>query len=124
MKRRDFIAGVGSAAAWPVVAGAQGPARGRISVLMGYAENDSEAQRWIAAFRKGLNDQLAGANIELNFRWATGSTQNIRSAAVELLKLAPDVVVAASSPALAAVLQETRTVPIVFTNVVDPVGQG
>jgi putative ABC transport system substrate-binding protein len=125
MKRRDFIAGVGSAAAWPVVAAAQGSARnGRIGVLMGYAESDAEAQRWVTAFRKGLNDQLAGATIELNFRWATGSTQNIRSAAVELLKSAPDVVLAASSPALAAALQETRTVPIVFANVVDPVGQG
>ncbi len=128
MRRREFIILVaGVAAAWPLAARAQQPVRlRRISVLMGYAERDLEAKAWISAFMEGLKELgwMDGSNVRIDHRWATGDVAQMRSYAAELVGLKPDVILAGSTPALAAVRQETRSVPIVFVNVADPIGQG
>ena len=97
----------------------------RIGVLFDLAENDPEGQARIAAFLQGLA-QLGwtdGRNVRMDIRWAT-SSDDIRKYAGELVALAPDVILAAGTPSLAPLHQITRTVPIVFVNVVDPVGGG
>ena len=128
MKRRDFITLLSVAAARPVVARAQQVERlRRIGVLMGFAESDSEAQAYIAAFRGGLQKLgwTEGRNIRIDTRWATTNPDDLRRHATELTALAPDVLVAASgTTTVAPLLQATRTVPIVFVVVVDPVGAG
>jgi putative ABC transport system substrate-binding protein len=129
MKRREFITLVGgAAAAWPVVARAQQPERvRRIGVLMASAADDSENQARMAAFLEGLA-QLGwtdGRNVRIDTRWATTNADDLRRHAAELAALVPDVLVAASGTAtVAPLLQATRTVPIVFVVVVDPVGAG
>jgi putative ABC transport system substrate-binding protein len=129
MRRRDFITGIaGSAAAWPLAARAQqaGPMR-RIGMLMGFAESDSQAQAFAAAFREGLQKLgwAEGRNIRIDTRWATPSDVELRQRfAKELIALQPDLVLAATTPTIAAMLQQTRTVPIVFVNVADPIGSG
>jgi len=127
MKRREFIGLLaGAATAWPLAARAQqnGPVR-RIGVLMPILETDTEAQPWVAAFREGLQQLgwIEGRNIRIDYRWA-GDFGRIRSYAEELVRLSPDVMVANGNPVVAAVLQQTRTVPIVFVQVADPVGSG
>ena len=129
MKRREFITLLGGAAAvaWPLAARAQQPERvPRIGVLMASAADDSENQARMAAFLQGLA-QLGwtdGRNIRIDTRWATNA-DDIRRHATELAALAPDVLVAASgTTTVAPLLQATRTVPIVFVNVIDPVGAG
>src|SRR3954454_5829392 len=127
MKRRDFIAFLGAgAAAWPLAVGAQQPERMRhIGVLVGLAEDDPESQARSAAFAQGLA-QLGwaeGRNVQIDTRWA--NADNIRRHAAELAELAPDVILAATGTlTVAPLLQATRTVPIVFVLVVDPVGAG
>src|SRR4051794_29973265 len=127
MKRRDFIAFLGAgAAAWPLAVGAQQPERMRhIGVLVGLAEDDPESQARSAAFAQGLA-QLGwaeGRNVQIDTRWA--NADNIRGHAAELVALAPDVILAATGTlTVAPLLQATRTVPIVFVLVVDPVGAG
>ena len=130
MKRREFITllGGGAAVAWPLAARAQQPERvRRIGVLMTSAADDSESQARIAAFLQGLQ-QLGwadGRNVRIDTRWATTDADDIRRHAAELAALAPDVLVAATGTATAApLLQATRTVPIVFVQVIDPVGAG
>src|SRR6266436_2958312 len=129
LKRRDFISLLGgAAAAWPLVARAQQPERvPRIGVLMASAADDSENQARMAAFLQGLA-QLGwtdGRNIRIDTRWATTNPDDLRRHATELVALAPDVLVAASgTTTVAPLLQATRTVPIVFVVVVDPVGAG
>jgi ABC-type uncharacterized transport system substrate-binding protein len=127
MKRRDFIKVIGGgAAAWPLAAHAQqGEPMRRIGVLMNFAADDAEGQARFAAFTQALQ-QLGwseGRNLRIDIRWAAGN--DIRRHAAELAALAPDVLVAGTGTAtVAPLLQATRTVPIVFTVVIDPVGAG
>ena len=128
MRRREFIALLGSAAiASPLGSLAQQPERMRhIGVLMGYAENDLEAKAWITGFVEGLKKLgwTEGSNVRIEYRWTSGNLEQLRSYGAELLSLKPDVILAASTPALAAVHQQTRSVPVVFVNVADPIKQG
>jgi putative ABC transport system substrate-binding protein len=129
MKRREFITLLGgSVAAWPVFARAQQPERMRyVGVLTGNAADDSESQVRTAAFAQGLA-QLGwaeGRNVRIDTRWATANADDIRRHAAELAALAPDVILAASGTlTVAPLLQVTRTVPVVFVLVIDPVGAG
>jgi putative tryptophan/tyrosine transport system substrate-binding protein len=127
MKRREFITLLGGAAVWPLGAQAQQPQRmRRIGVLLPAAADDAEFQDRIGAFLQGLQELgwSIGRNVRIETRWATTNAVEIRRHAAELAALAPDAILAASSPALAALQQATRTVPIVFVNVIDPVGSG
>jgi putative ABC transport system substrate-binding protein len=128
MRRRDFIRGFASSAgAWPLVARAQqGERVRRISVLINLAENDGDGQSRIAAFVEGLQrlGWTDGGNVRIEIRWGAGDTERYRRYAAELVAHAPDVLVPITSPAMAAVQQATRTVPIVFVGVIDPVGAG
>jgi putative ABC transport system substrate-binding protein len=127
MRRRAFIAGLGSAAAWPLAAGAQQDDRvRRIGVLMNLAEDDPEARSRAAAFQQRLAalGWTVGRNIEVNVRYAPGDLVRFQAAAVELISLAPDVILASGAAAVRSLLQVTRTIPIVFANVGEPVGAG
>jgi putative tryptophan/tyrosine transport system substrate-binding protein len=128
MKRREFLAALGGAAvAWPLAARAQqGEQMRRIGVLMATTEIDPEGQARIAAFTKGLRDVglIDGRNLRIDYRWAGDEVERIRAFATELVTEAPDVLLAGSTPTLAALRQATRTIPIVFVLVSDPVGQG
>jgi putative tryptophan/tyrosine transport system substrate-binding protein len=127
MRRREFIAGLSGATLWPVAAGAQRPDRmRRIGVLSGVAESDVEAQIWDATFRKRLGELgwIDGRNIHIDYRWGAGSVDRMQLFAKELVRLEPDVCVTVTTPATAAMLQETHIVPIVFVIVSDPVGSG
>ena len=127
MKRREFIATLGSAAAWPLAARAQQPDRvRRVGVLMGLAANDPEGQIRITTWRQALQ-QLGwteGGNLQIDVRWGGGNADDLRKYAAELVALAPDVILTPASPSVGPLLQVTRTVPVVFTNVPDPVGAG
>jgi putative tryptophan/tyrosine transport system substrate-binding protein len=127
MRRREFIAGLGSAAAWPMVARAQqGDRMRRIGVLMGLDENDSEAKRLYSLFTQAL-EGLGwddGRNVRMDLRWSGGDINRIRALAQELVGLRPDIILAGTTPATAAVQRETRTIPIVFAGVADPVASG
>jgi putative tryptophan/tyrosine transport system substrate-binding protein len=127
MKRREFITLLGGAAAWPLAAGAQQPDRvRRIGVLMGMTADDPESQARVGAFAQGLQQLgwTVGQNIRVDYRWGGSNADNMRKYAAELVALAPDVILAHSSAAVAPLLQATRTIPIVFTTVADPVGAG
>jgi putative tryptophan/tyrosine transport system substrate-binding protein len=126
MKRRAFITLLGgAAAAWPLAAQAQQTIR-RIGMLLPAAADDAEFQTRVGAFLEGLQQSgwTIGQNLQIDGRWATTNAVEIRRHAAELAALAPDAILTASSPALAALQQATRTVPIVFVNVIDPVGSG
>jgi len=129
VRRRDFLKVIaGSAAAWPLAVRAQQPERmRRIGVLMGYPENDLEGPAFFAAFREGLQKLgwIEGRNIRLDTRWASPADAEARQRfAKELVALQPDVILSAVTPTTAALLQHTRTIPIVFATVSDPVGSG
>jgi putative ABC transport system substrate-binding protein len=128
MRRREFISLIGSVAAtWPLVARAQQPERmRRIGVLMSLAADDPEAQARLAAFAQRLRE-LGWAddrNVRIDTRWAAGDADHFRRYAAELIALAPDVILASGGTGVGALLQATRTVPIVFTQTADPVGAG
>jgi putative ABC transport system substrate-binding protein len=126
MKRRTFITLMGGAAAWPVVANAQKPAKRRIGVLMNFAADDSAAQPRLTAFLQRLA-QLGwteGHNAHIDVRWVGGDGERKRRNTAELIGSAPDVIVTVGSPTTGPVLQATRIVPIVFVQVADPVGGG
>src|ERR1700704_4996690 len=129
VRRREFIGLLGgAAAAWPLAAPAQQPERQRrVGVLIATAADDREGQARNAAFLQGL-EQLGwrvGRNVRIDTRWATTNADDLRRHAAELAALAPDVLVAATGTAtVAPLLQATRTVPIVFVTVIDPVGAG
>jgi ABC-type uncharacterized transport system substrate-binding protein len=128
MKRRYFITLLGGAVAWPLAARAQQAERvRRIGILMAAASDDAEFQARMAAFLQGLA-QLGwtdGGNVRIDTRWATTNADHLRRHAAELAALAPDVLVAATGTAtVAPLLQATRSVPIVFVPVIDPVGAG
>src|SRR5215470_2298162 len=129
MKRREFITLVGgAAAAWPLAARAQQTDRmRRIGVLQGGSDRDDQrSQPSMAAFLQGLQQSgwTDGRNVRIDYRWPAGDADKARKYAAELVALAPDVILTASSISLAALLQTTRTVPIVFVGVADPVGTG
>jgi putative ABC transport system substrate-binding protein len=128
MKRREFITLIGgAAAAWPLAARAQQDDRARrVGILNLLGETDPEAQLWDTAFRKRLDDLgwVDGRNIRLDYRWASGNVERLQFFAKELVALNPDLLVAISTPATAALQRETKTIPIVFTVVSDPVGSG
>lgn len=127
MRRRDFITLSGGAAAWPLAASAQrGERVRRVGVLIQFAEGDAGGQARLTAFHEGLQKLgwKIGDNLAIDHRWAIASEERARSATAELLELAPDVLFAAGSLALRAAQQATRTVPIVFRDVIEPVGQG
>ena len=129
MRRREFITLVGGAAAtWPLTANAQQPDRmRRIGVLMAHAESDPEFQAYVAAFREGLQKAgwVEGRNFQLDFRWgALDDAELRRRSAIELIALKPDLIVTQNTPPTATMLQQTRTIPVVFVVVADPVGSG
>ena len=128
MRRRDFIKAIaGLAVAWPLIARAQQSGRlRRIGVLEPLAADDPEAKARHKAFEEALQ-QLGwtlGQNVQLEYRSAGGDPDRLRTVVAELIALAPDVILSQSSNSLAALLQATRTIPIVFTVVADPVGAG
>ena len=128
MRRRDFITVLGGAAVvWPLAARAQQPERvRRIGMLMSLAADDPESLARLTAFLQRLQELgwTDGRNIRIDYRWAAGDAERSRRYAPELVALAPDVILAAGSVSLAALQQATRTVPIVFVHVADPVGAG
>jgi putative ABC transport system substrate-binding protein len=128
MRRRNFIAGLASTtAAWPVAARAQQPERmRRVGVLMAFDENDPEAKIYLSGLTQGLPELgwTDGRNLHMDVRWAAGNVDRMQMFAKELLDLQPDVILAHGTPATAAFQRETRTIPIVFAVVSDPVGSG
>jgi len=127
MQRRGFIRLLGGAtAAWPLAARAQSDRVRRVSILMSAAESDKDAQLGVAAFRQTL-DRLGwseGRNLRIESRWGDADPARIAALAKELVQLSPDILVAYTTPAVKALQQETRTIPIVFLSVTDPLGQG
>jgi putative ABC transport system substrate-binding protein len=128
MKRRSFITFLGgAAAAWPLAARAQQPERmRRIGVLMPYDDNDPVTKPLASAFTQAFADLgwTDGRNMRMDLRWGGGDTNRIRALAQELVGLQPDIILAISVAATVAVRRETRTIPIVFMNVTDPVASG
>jgi len=128
MRRRDFITLLGGAAAsWPLAVRAQQHERvRRIGVLLPATSDDAEYQAWFGAFLQTLGQSgwTIGRNLQVDTRWATANADSIRRHATELAALAPDVIVSAGASTLGPLLQVTRTVPIVFAIVADPVGAG
>src|SRR5262245_8156595 len=128
MRRRAFISLLGVAAiSWPLAARAQqSESMRRIGVLMSTAADDPEGQARIAAFQQRLQQfgWTIGRNVRIDSRWPAGDSERIRGYAAELVALSPDVILATGSAAAGPLLQATRTVPIVFVIVVDPVGAG
>jgi putative tryptophan/tyrosine transport system substrate-binding protein len=126
--RRKFLATLGGAAVtWPLAARAQqGERVRRMGVLMGMTADDPESQVRLAAFAQGLQQLgwTVGQNIQIDYRWGGGNAEMMRKNATELIALAPDIILAHSSTAVTPLLQATRTIPIVFTTVADPVGAG
>jgi putative tryptophan/tyrosine transport system substrate-binding protein len=128
VRRRDFVALCGSAAIlWPFAARAEQPGEmRRVGVLSSLAETALQAQTWDAAFRKRLDELgwVDGRNIQIDHRWGAGNVDHVRMFAKELVRLNPDALVAITTPAAEALRAETRTIPIVFAAVSDPVGSG
>jgi putative tryptophan/tyrosine transport system substrate-binding protein len=128
MRRREFTRLLGGATvAWSVAAHAQQTERvRRIGVLTSSAESDQEGQSSVAAFREGLRKLgwMEGRNSEIDIRWAAADVELMKRFAKELVTLQPDLILTSSTPATAAMLQQTRTIPIIFVLVADPVGSG
>ena len=128
MQRREFITLLGGAAAWPFTARAQQPGQmRRIGVLMAIAESDREGQARVAGFREELKKLgwEVGRNIRFDMRWATpGDAESRQRFAKELVALQPDLILSQATPTTAALLQQTRSIPIIFVGASDPVGSG
>jgi putative ABC transport system substrate-binding protein len=127
LQRRHFITLLGGLVAWPLAARAQQRERmRRIGVLMNITSDDPVSQDRLAAFVQGLQELgwTVGRNLQIDYRWGAGNVERYRTFAAELVALAPDVLVTAGAPAVEALQRASRTVPIVFTNVTDPVGGG
>jgi putative tryptophan/tyrosine transport system substrate-binding protein len=128
MKRREFVTLLsGTAVAWPLAARTQQADRmRRVGVLETRAADDPEGQARRAVFLQGLQELgwTDGRNVRIDYRWAAADADRAHTYAAELVALAPDVILAAAGPSMAALRQITRTVPIVFANVIDPVGAG
>jgi putative ABC transport system substrate-binding protein len=127
IRRREFISLIGGAAAWPVGARAQqsGPMR-RVGVLMNTAEADPDHKVYWAAFLQGLRSLgwIDGQNLHIELRWNLGDPERARTAATELLRLSPDVILSSSSANLNALLRQGPAMPVVFIQVSDPIAQG
>jgi putative tryptophan/tyrosine transport system substrate-binding protein len=130
MRRREFLGGIGGAAAvaWPLAARGQQPnGMRRIGVLMAHAESDPEFKAYVAAFRAGLEKLgwTEGRNIRIDFRWGALDDAEARErSAKELIALQPDLILTQNTPPTASMLKQTRTIPVVFVIVADPVGSG
>jgi putative tryptophan/tyrosine transport system substrate-binding protein len=127
MRRREFVALFGAAAALPVAARAQQRDGTRvIGVLMGFAESDPGAQSMVAAFRNALPKLgwMEGSNVRIELRWGGYDADRIKALAKELVDLRPDAILGQSTPVIAALARETRATPIVFVLVTDPIGSG
>jgi len=127
MKRREFIAGLVSAAAWPVVARAQqGDRVRRIGALNGANEDDPEGKLRYSAFTQALAGLgwTEGRNVRMDLRWGVDDTDRIQSLAQELVGLQPDIILTDTTPTTVALQRETRTIPIVFATLADPVASG
>lgn len=126
MRRREFITGVATATLWPVTVRAQQPERmKRIGVLMGVA-NDAEGQARLASFLRGLQESgwTDGRNAKIQVRWAAGDADAARAYAAELVELTPDIILTATTVAFVAMQRATQSIPIVFVQVVEPLGSG
>jgi putative ABC transport system substrate-binding protein len=126
MRRREFIAGLGGAATWPLVARAQQSDRTRhIGIITGISDEAAMRER-LAVFLPALQrlGWIEGRNVQIEYRWGKGNTETLRRDAIELAALAPDVIVATGGATMTYMLQATHTVPIVFVIVPDPVGSG
>ena len=127
MRRREFLSAVGGAAVWPLSVHAQQPnGIRRIGILLGFSETDREGQARVAAFLQALRELgwSDKRNIKIDIRWFTGNASDTRRHASELVTLAPDVILTSGGPTLRWLLEATRTVPVVFVQVSDPVGSG
>jgi putative ABC transport system substrate-binding protein len=127
MRRRNFIAGLGSTMAWPMVARAQQSDRvQRIGMLMTFDEKDPAPKTYVSAFTQALAglSWTDGRNVRLDIRWAGADINRIRALAHELVGLQPDIIVTSNTPATIFLQRETRTIPIVFAGVGDPVASG
>jgi putative ABC transport system substrate-binding protein len=127
MRRRAFISLLAGAATWPLAARAQqGESMRRIGVLMSTSADDPEGQARLAAFQQGLQQSgwTIGRNVRIDSRWPAGDSERLRRYAAELVALSPDVIIATGSAAAGPLLQATRTIPVVFVIVPDPVGAG
>jgi putative tryptophan/tyrosine transport system substrate-binding protein len=116
LKRREFISLLGGAAAWPLAARAQQSDRARrIGVLMAYEESVAEAQVWVKAFREGFQKLgwTEGGDFRIDVRWAAGDKATIARFAKEMVASQPDLILSSSTPTTAALLEQTRTIPIV-----------
>jgi putative ABC transport system substrate-binding protein len=128
IQRRKFLATLlGGAAAWPLAARAQQSTRKRrIAVLMGLSESDPEAKPRVKAFEQGLQDWgwVKEQNLLIDYRWIGADVTQTQSHAAEIVRSAPELIIANSTPVLAALRQETRAIPLVFVQVIDPVTRG
>jgi putative ABC transport system substrate-binding protein len=126
LRRREFIAGLGGAAAWPLVARAQQGRVRRIGVLVAGVESDPLARPLVSAFTQALAGLgwADGRNVRIDLRWASDDINRIRAVSRELVGLHPDIIVTSGTPATVALQRETRTIPIVFAAVADPVATG
>ena len=126
MRRRAFIAALGSAAAFPLAAQAQTERTRRIGALMAFAQKEAEGQLRIAAFRRRLQELgwSEGHDLQIDVRYVGGGVERMRPAAAELVALTPDVIYVQSNPGVAALQQVNRAIPAVFAQVADPVGSG
>jgi putative ABC transport system substrate-binding protein len=127
MRRREFITFLGGAVAWPFAAHAQQAERvWRIGMLFPFSANESQSKARLAALQRGLQELgwIEGRNLQIDARWYAGNPDDNRKNAAELVALAPEVIVASGSATVGPLLQATRTIPIVFTVVPDPVGAG
>jgi putative tryptophan/tyrosine transport system substrate-binding protein len=128
MRRRQFIARLGGLAlAWPFAARAQQrPAQRLIGMVLNYERDNPEVQSWVAAFHENLKQLgwVDGQNIRIEYRWAGNDSARMAQAAKTLVAMQPELIVSPSSPTTAILLGETSTIPIIFVQIVDPVGQG
>ena len=127
MRRRGFIIGLGGAAAWPLAGHAQQAERlRRVGVLIHWPEDNPLARASVTAFTQALGHfgWIEGRSIQIDYRFAAGDPILFKSYAAELVGLSPEAILASTTPAVAALRQQTRTIPIVFVIVSDPVGQG
>jgi putative tryptophan/tyrosine transport system substrate-binding protein len=126
--RRKFIAALGGMAfAWPLAAhGQQHEHVRRIAMLSGLAANDPESQARVAAFEQGLKELgwIEGRNLQIDFRWGSGNAAEMQMLAKELVELKSELIVGVTTPAVTALVEETKTIPIVFASIVDPLGRG
>ena len=127
LRRRQFITLLGGAASWPLAARAEKNDRvRRVGVIMGFAQNDEVWQAYLATFRQGLQELgwTGGRNIRFDYRFTGESTERMRIVAEEMVALAPDVILVSTNSVVSATLKATRSIPVVFTWVSDPVGSG